>query len=210
MKATNHPSDKMTIKNNNGDLLLEIDAEGVQEIKFKDGNEITGEDISSAIGKADTLPTVTSADAGRALVVDEDGKIVAGEAGVSLPKIMILQSELGNFYSAIGVYLATATDKIELSDNFFIQDEGGASIAAKIVSIIENGIGFVEFEGFGGQMFMYKVSNTLAAISPVFFILPDTNIMVNFSAVFTVGYVNGVPADVIISISKQKVNYSEE
>ena len=80
MKATNHPSDKMIIKNNNGDLLLEIDAEGVQSIKFKDGNEITGEDISSAIGKADTLPTVTSADAGRALVVDGEGKIVAGEA----------------------------------------------------------------------------------------------------------------------------------
>lgn len=49
MKATNHPSDKMTIKNNNGDLLLEIDAEGVQSIKFKDGNEITGKDISDAV-----------------------------------------------------------------------------------------------------------------------------------------------------------------
>jgi len=81
MKATNHPSDKMTIKNNNGDLLLEIDAEGVQSIKFKDGNEITGEDISSAIGKAGNLPATTSADAGKALVVDEEGKIVTGEAG---------------------------------------------------------------------------------------------------------------------------------
>lgn len=187
MKATNHPSDKMTIKNNNGDLLLEIDAEGVQSIKFKDGNEITGKDISDAVEQ-----------------------VIEGGGGVSLPKITIMQTELGNFYRAMGIYLASATDKIELSDNFFIQDEGGASIATKIASIIENGIGFVEFEGFGRQMFMYKVSDTVAAVSPIFFILPDTNIMVNFSAVFTVGYDNGVPADVIINISKQKVNYSEE
>lgn len=60
MKATNHPSDKMTIKNNNGDLLLEIDAEGVQEIKFKDGSKYTGAEIDAAVAKAGDATKVTA------------------------------------------------------------------------------------------------------------------------------------------------------
>ena len=56
MKATNHPSDKMTIKNNNGDLLLEIDAEGVEEIKFKNGSRYTGAEIDAAVANAKNMP----------------------------------------------------------------------------------------------------------------------------------------------------------
>lgn len=44
-------------------------------------SKYTGAEIDAAIAKADTVPAVTSADAGKALVVDEEGKIVAGEAG---------------------------------------------------------------------------------------------------------------------------------
>ena len=46
-------------------------------------SKYTGWEIDAAVAKADTVPTVTAADAGSALVVDEDGKIVAGEAGAN-------------------------------------------------------------------------------------------------------------------------------
>lgn len=44
-------------------------------------SKYTGAEIDAAVAKADTVPAVTAADAGSALVVDEEGKIVAGAAG---------------------------------------------------------------------------------------------------------------------------------
>jgi hypothetical protein len=44
-------------------------------------SKYTGAEIDAAVAKAGTVPAVTSADAGKALVVDEEGKIVAGEVG---------------------------------------------------------------------------------------------------------------------------------
>ena len=47
-------------------------------------SKYTGAEIDAAVAKAGTVPAVTEADAGKALVVDEEGKIVAGEAGGGL------------------------------------------------------------------------------------------------------------------------------
>ena len=47
-------------------------------------SKYTGAEIDAAVAKADTVPAVTEADAGSALVVDEEGKIVAGEAGTQV------------------------------------------------------------------------------------------------------------------------------
>lgn len=44
-------------------------------------SKYTGAEIDAAVAKADTVPAVTAADEGKALVVDSEGKIVAGEAG---------------------------------------------------------------------------------------------------------------------------------
>lgn len=44
-------------------------------------SKYTGAEIDAAVAKADTVPAVTAADAGSALVVDAEGKIVAGAAG---------------------------------------------------------------------------------------------------------------------------------
>jgi hypothetical protein len=46
-------------------------------------SKYTGAEIDAAVAKAGNLPAVTSADAGKALVVDEEGHIVTGEAGGS-------------------------------------------------------------------------------------------------------------------------------
>lgn len=42
-------------------------------------SKYTGAEIDAAVAKADTVPAVTEADAGKALVVDAEGKIVAGQ-----------------------------------------------------------------------------------------------------------------------------------
>ena len=42
-------------------------------------SKYTGAEIDAAVAKAGTVPAVTSADAGKALVVDSEGKIVAGQ-----------------------------------------------------------------------------------------------------------------------------------
>jgi len=44
-------------------------------------SKYTGAEIDAAVAKAGTVPAVTSADAGKALVVDSEGKIVPGAAG---------------------------------------------------------------------------------------------------------------------------------
>jgi len=44
-------------------------------------SKYTGAEIDAAVAKAGNLPAVSSADAGKALIVDEEGKIVTGEAG---------------------------------------------------------------------------------------------------------------------------------
>lgn len=130
MKATNHPSDKMTIKNNNGDLLLEIDAEGVEEIKFKNGSKYTGAEIDAAVGKADTVPNVTAADAGKALVVDEEGKIVTGEAG-AMGTITILLEDIPTTMAALSTFMATINDNIWHYKAFLLSDAEKATIKNK-------------------------------------------------------------------------------
>ncbi len=47
-------------------------------------SKYTGAEIDAAVAKAGTVPTVTSADEGKALVVDSEGKIVPGEAGANI------------------------------------------------------------------------------------------------------------------------------
>lgn len=47
-------------------------------------SKYTGAEIDAAVAKAGTVPAVTSADEGKALVVDAEGKIVAGEVGGGL------------------------------------------------------------------------------------------------------------------------------
>lgn len=47
-------------------------------------SKYTGAEIDAAIAKAGTVPAVTSADEGKALVVDSEGKIVPGEAGTTV------------------------------------------------------------------------------------------------------------------------------
>ena len=44
-------------------------------------SKYTGAEIDAAVATAGNLPATTSADAGKALVVDEEGKIVTGDAG---------------------------------------------------------------------------------------------------------------------------------
>ena len=52
-------------------------------------SKYTGREIDAAVAKAGNLPATTSADAGKALVVDEEGKVVTGSVGVENGYIFI-------------------------------------------------------------------------------------------------------------------------
>lgn len=124
-------------------------------------SKYSGEEIDAAVAKADTVPAVTVEDAGSALVVDEEGKIVPGEAGTTIPKITITQEELGTLIVNIGSFLAAANDTIKLK-TFYIDDTQGVSIANKLKTILDNGIGYIEIEGMM-QSLAYKVDETCIA-----------------------------------------------
>ena len=109
MKATNHPSDKMTIKNNNGDLLLEIDAEGVEEIKFKNGSKYTGAEIDAAVAKAGDAtkvvanPTLAGTEAPLVgLQVGETKYAIPAGGGDDI--FIVKVTETGGVYSADKTY----------------------------------------------------------------------------------------------------------
>lgn len=81
MKAYNNPTDVLTIYNNDGKLLAKVGPDGVEideSMQVSIGeSKYTGAEIDAAVAKADTIPTVSEEDVGKALVVDEEGKIVA-------------------------------------------------------------------------------------------------------------------------------------
>lgn len=83
-------------------------------------SKYTGAEIDAAVGN---VPVVTAADAGKALVVDEEGKIVAGEAGGSMPVIT-----LPEFPTDVGLQIAlflAAASTTYTSKVFEISDEEG-------------------------------------------------------------------------------------
>ena len=77
-------------------------------------SKYTGAEIDAAVAKAGTVPTVTEADAGKALVVDEEGKIVPGEAG----GISSFQNITNEMITPIAInfsaFLAAANDTIQV------------------------------------------------------------------------------------------------
>ena len=66
---------------------------------------MTGDEFEAAISKADTLPVVSAADAGKVLVVDETGAIVPGEGGGDTDAIVASLIE----HSYSGVFSTTAS-----------------------------------------------------------------------------------------------------
>ena len=94
-------------------------------------SKYTGKEIDAAVAKAGNLPAVTSADAGKALVVDEEGKIVAGEAGGSANVIIRVEDltpiaedefDLGYSYNALVAFMEAGTNVI-LNNSRLLQSE---------------------------------------------------------------------------------------
>lgn len=77
-------------------------------------SKYTGAEIDAAVAKAGSVPDVTSADAGKALVVDEEGKIVTGAVG-NIPIIEFTADELTVFLGAITPKLVNLTDTITMA-----------------------------------------------------------------------------------------------
>lgn len=128
-------------------------------------SKYTGAEIDAAVAKADTVPAVTVEDAGSALVVDEEGKIVAGEAagGVALVQApqafetaltTAIQSMAAGLMADTKLHKATFsfdTDDADFADilNFY------AAITNKAVRVLCGNIGTVyaemTFDGIEGK-----------------------------------------------------------
>ena len=71
-------------------------------------SKYTGAEIDAAVAKAGTVPTVTSADAGKILGVDSEGKIVAGDKDIFLVVITESYNDASHKYEY--TYSKTATE----------------------------------------------------------------------------------------------------
>ncbi len=116
-------------------------------------SKYTGEEIDAAIAKADTVPAVTAADAGSALVVDEEGKIVAGEAGVSFPVFELTDEEFGEVSVAFSTFLYGLTAASGLVYKDFTISTNASTVVPKLKAVVNSGKPFVQYKlpaSFGG------------------------------------------------------------
>lgn len=72
-------------------------------------SKYTGREIDAAVAKAGTVPSVTTADEGKALVVDSEGKIVPGEAGT---KVVANPTLAGTEAALTGLEVGTTKYKV--------------------------------------------------------------------------------------------------
>ena len=131
-------------------------------------SKYTGKEIDAAIAKAGTVPTVTSADAGKALVVDDEGKIVAGEAsgggGSFVDNSWLIGAEED---TEIGVnFIKNFTNEAEL--NAYIEQIAGYYASGKRIVIIasvfmSNSPSFVVNDKYAAEIAGYEDIDSMGA-----------------------------------------------
>lgn len=94
-------------------------------------SKYTGAEIDAAVAKADTVPIVTEADAGKALVVDDEGKIVAGEAGGAMGSITILPEDIPTTMVNLSTFLSAINDDGWHYKAFLLSDAEKTTLAPK-------------------------------------------------------------------------------
>ena len=125
-------------------------------------SKYSGAEIDAAIAKADTVPAVTVEDAGSALVVDGEGKIVAGEAGVSFPVFELTDEEFGEISVAFSTFLYGLTAASGLVYKDFTILTNAATVVAKIKDVVNSGKPFVQYKlpaSFGGASLFGSVGS---------------------------------------------------
>ena len=116
-------------------------------------SKYTGAEIDAAVAKAGTVPAVTEADAGKALVVDEEGKIVPGEAGVSFPLFELTDEEFAEVSTEFSTFLFTLTAVSGLVYKDFTISTNAATVVAKLKAVVNSAKPFVQYKlpaSFGG------------------------------------------------------------
>lgn len=116
-------------------------------------SKYTGAEIDAAVAKAVTVPAVTSADAGKALVVDEEGKIVAGEAGTNIPEFQFTAEEFTELSASFGLFLYGLTAAAGLVSKDFTISTNAAGCIARLKELVATGSPFVAYKvdaSYGG------------------------------------------------------------
>lgn len=122
-------------------------------------SKYTGAEIDAAIAKAGTVPAVTAADAGKALVVNSEGKIIAGAAGTEIPTVELTEAEIIDSLSGIATALNAATDNFQYAILENSDSSVAASVGAKIAAAYAKG-NFANLSIFGvGNMPCYIASD---------------------------------------------------
>lgn len=163
-------------------------------------SKYTGAEIDAAVAKAGTVPAVSSADAGKALVVDEEGNIVVT---TSYPLFTLSQAEISTIITGFITALVNATDKLT-ETIFTITDETTVnSIKSKIEAI--KAYGFLTIEGFNGHVACYK-GDTLS-IETVPFKQRRSSSSINYNCMIHLAiYFKEVDNSISIVTCIQKIN----
>lgn len=166
-------------------------------------SKYTGAEIDAAVGN---VPVVTAADAGKALVVDEEGKIVAGEAGggissVNFPAfpggtgigiLAFIGSASTSLTSKVFDVSGACDDYVEVFGGF---DQGEIFTINYPNAQLNSSIGIIASKNPEGSWFIVSSSVTWADTSEFFIYKLDIDLLVNSnSATLTLGVVKSTVA----------------
>ena len=123
-------------------------------------SKYTGKELDAAIAAGSQIPEVTVEDAGMALVVNEEGKIVAGEAGTSIPEFQFTAEEFAEVSAAFGSFLYGLTSAAGLVYKDFPITTNAAGCIARLKEMVATGSPFVSYKtdaSYGGYSIMSTV-----------------------------------------------------
>lgn len=153
-------------------------------------------------GALRTLPIPNGASEGAVLRLDAD-LFPRWSTGISFPTVTITQEDLGAQILTIGAFAAQANDTVKMK-TFSFTGTAGSSIAGKILTILENSVGFIEIQGFGVQAIAYKMGQRAVSTTQTYGYFDDPTKPFLFSADYVIQDV--ATGSVDLNFYVQKVN----
>lgn len=153
-------------------------------------SKYSGAEIDAAVAKADTVPAVTVEDAGKALVVDEEGNIVSGSI---YPTFELSETEWSEVSTALGTFLYSLSAADGLVYKTFTIETNAATVIEKLKAVINSGALCVYDKlpsGYGGGILLGITSINGFVTLPITVRMPapiSKNILMSFEMAIGAG-----------------------